>query len=424
MLGKTKRIIIERMRFALLKFSNHMSLQHLKLKEIKESDLLRLVTDGIGETKTIEYKEALVYATDEQKRELLSDITALANTDGGDLLLGVKAEKGMAKELVGLRNLQADDAMGKIENLLRDFVQPRIIGCEVMPIALECGNTVLIIRVPRSFAAPHMIRHQGVTRFCGRNSNGKYDLDVHELRSAFLANETLSERLKGFRLERVNKLQNSNMPVKMTGEHLLVLHLLPIVGTRSNFRLSNTDFQRATDRSLPGTMTGGGGGSSYNFDGLIVTSMRSDNLCNSYTQVLRNGFLEAVESRTLEPTPLGREGGELHKIIPSLVFEQRYMNVLSSAFKAFSELQLPPPYVLSLSLLNVKEYLMFAGWGYEYGNTRPVDREHLLTEEVLIESLSENAGKILRPLFDQIWNACGWQQSINYDEHGNRKERR
>lgn len=48
-----------------------MSLQHLKLDAISEADLARLVADGIGESKTLEYKQAIPLVTDEQKVELL-----------------------------------------------------------------------------------------------------------------------------------------------------------------------------------------------------------------------------------------------------------------------------------------------------------------------------------------------------------------
>lgn len=54
-----------------------MSLQHLKVDAINEADLARFVADRIGESKTLEFKQALEFVTDDQKQELLSDITAL-----------------------------------------------------------------------------------------------------------------------------------------------------------------------------------------------------------------------------------------------------------------------------------------------------------------------------------------------------------
>jgi hypothetical protein len=225
-----------------------MSLLHLSPMSVEESHLAQLVADGASESKTLEFKQALVLESNDQKREFLSDVTALANSDGGDLLLGMRAEKGVATELVGLSNFVADDALARIENLLRDFVQPRLGGIQFKPIPLTNGKAALLIRVPRSFAAPHMVRHQGVTRFCGRNSNGKYDLDVFELRSAFLANEGLADRLKAFRIDRINRLVAGESSVKWTGSHLLVLHLLPVVSSHSKLRLTTTDPAEVSER--------------------------------------------------------------------------------------------------------------------------------------------------------------------------------
>lgn len=401
-----------------------MSLQHLKFDAITEADLARLVAEGIPESKTIEYKEALVYVTDEQKREFLSDITALANTDGGDLILGMKADKGVAIELTGLKNLVPDDALGKIENLPRDFVQPRLMGVQIRPVLLTNTNHALLIRVPRSFAAPHMVRHQGITRFCGRNASGKYDLDVHELRSAFIASETLSERLKSFRIDRINRLLSGNTPVPLAGEHLLVLHILPVIGARADTRIATSELQKIqkTNSAIP--IAAHGWGKSFNFDGLLVASSWQDKTYHSYVQILRSGFIEAVESRTLEPRPSRVDGQEPLKCIPSIAWEKRLVDVLPGYLKTLSELQLPPPYVLSLSLLNVRNFMMYVDQMWHSDGARLVDRDNLLTDEILIESTAEPAGKLLRPLFDQIWNACGWHGSINYDESGNWREHR
>ncbi len=354
----------------------------------------------------------------------MSDITALANTDGGDLVLGIKADKGVAVDLVGLKNFVPDEAKNKIENLLRDSVQPRIIGCQLRELPLKNGNHILIVRVPRSFAAPHMVRHQGVTRFCGRNSAGKYDLDVHELRSSFLANETLGERLKSFRLDRINKLVSGNSPVPLAGPHLMVLHLLPVVGSRPEARLSTNDLKPLLNQILLQPMGNQGYTPTFNFDGFLAAAPGNGQPNNTYVQLLRSGFLESVDSRTLRPLAPESEGGSPRKIIPSIAWEQRLIHALANHLDAFAGLRLPPPYVLSISLLNVKGFTMYVGNSYRYDqeSAHPIDRDHLLTDEVLIESAAEKPDRILRPLFDQIWNACGWPHSINFDSQGNWKE--
>lgn len=117
-----------------------MSLQHLAFKDINETALQELVANGVLESKVLEFKADLQVITDEQKREFLSDVTALGNSDGGDIVFGMRAEKGVAKELVGLRNFVPDDRIGQLENLLRDFVQPRLMGLQIGARALANGN--------------------------------------------------------------------------------------------------------------------------------------------------------------------------------------------------------------------------------------------------------------------------------------------
>ena len=190
-----------------------MSTQHIPIDNITEADLSRLVEERISESKTLEFKEAIEVATDFQKQEFLSDVTALANSDGGDILLGIRATDGIATALIGLRKCVPDSLINQLENLLRDSVQPRLAGVGMIAVTLSNGNPVLVLRIPRSWTAPHMVRHGGVTRFCGRNSGGKYDLDVHQVRAAFLASEGIADRLKNFRLERVNRLISGTVPV-------------------------------------------------------------------------------------------------------------------------------------------------------------------------------------------------------------------
>ena len=47
------------------------------------------------------------------------------------------------------------------------------------------GNQIVLVRIPRSWVSPHMVTHKGTSRFFARNSAGKYQLDVSELRTAF-----------------------------------------------------------------------------------------------------------------------------------------------------------------------------------------------------------------------------------------------
>jgi Putative DNA-binding domain len=393
-----------------------MSLQHLNISQICGPAVQALVDSSASESKTLEFKQDLQVVTDEQKREFLSDVTALANSDGGDIIFGIGEDKGVAVEVIGLRNFVPDDRIGQLENLLRDFVQPRLSGVQFLPRALANGSHVLIVRVPRSFAAPHMVRHQGVTRFCGRNSNGKYDLDVHELRSAFLGSEGLSDRLRSFRLDRVNKLISGNAPVTLSSPHLSVFHLLPIASARPDLKFPGVTLKKILSMNAPQPFGVFASSARFNIDGILLTAERDANAFEGYVQVFRNGFLEAVDSSTIGPNGIGGY------VIPGIVWEKRILDGFQSYQGAMETLDLPRPFVASVSLLNVRGFKIDPQRAIRGREPSPVDRDHLLSDEVLIEPGDEDLDVLLRPLFDQIWNGCGWAQSLNYGGDGKRRD--
>ena len=78
---------------------------------------------------------------------------------------------------------------------------------------------------------------------------------------------------------------------------------------------------------------------------------------------------------------------------------------------------MPTPFLLGLSILNVKGFRMGVSSIYDVGNL--IDRDHLILPDKLAESPELDAASFLRPCFDQIWNACGYDRSLNYDEKGN-----
>lgn len=61
---------------------------------------------------------------------------------------------------------------------------PRIPGISMRAVPLKGKRFVIVIRIPKSWASPHMIT-KGSSKFYSRNSAGKYPLDVFEIRTAF-----------------------------------------------------------------------------------------------------------------------------------------------------------------------------------------------------------------------------------------------
>src|SRR5262249_3405101 len=148
------------------------------------------------------------------------------NSTGGDLLIGIMAEDGIAKSITGIPIAGFDDEKLRLEQLLADNIEPRlpVVGFHSVPCGN--GNHVVAIRVQRSWLLPHRVLKND--KFYGRNSAGKYPLDVGELRNAFALREAVSERIRAFRSDRLAKITAGDTPCKLLASTSMVLHVVPI----------------------------------------------------------------------------------------------------------------------------------------------------------------------------------------------------
>jgi predicted HTH transcriptional regulator len=60
------------------------------LNEVVQADLETLVREEVRERQTLEFKRDSYARNDEGTREMLRDISAVANAYGGDILLGIE----------------------------------------------------------------------------------------------------------------------------------------------------------------------------------------------------------------------------------------------------------------------------------------------------------------------------------------------
>src|SRR6185369_6116342 len=127
-----------------------MLLGRAPLSSITEQDLQDLVGDRIAEGKFIEYKLRLPGGTDSEKQEFLADVSSFANASGGHLVIGVKEAEGVPIELSGVEISDADATAQRIENLLREGLDPRLPDCEIRIIPLATGTHVVLSKLQRA----------------------------------------------------------------------------------------------------------------------------------------------------------------------------------------------------------------------------------------------------------------------------------
>ena len=393
--------------------------------DITKTDIDFLIDNKIGEIKTLEYKEKLPASQDNDRKEFLADISSFANSSGGDIIYGIKAalnengkKTGEPEKVVPLQGITADEAKLQIEALIRDGIEPRI-PVHVKSIdgySADGKGFVILVRIPQSFASPHMVKFKNTSRFYCRNSAGKYQLDVQEIRNAFLATDSQAERIRNFLQNRLAKIIADETPVALSSDHCLVLHLIPI----SSF-LNHQRFQLSSNSNLTSNFSpigASGYNNRYNLDGFLThRTDQQTNLCYSYCQIFFNGVIEAVCSDILRVQNGQRPKKGETGFIASVAYEQYLIKTIKNYFKGYKALDIEAPVIISMALLGCKGAYLWIDFSSGL-DSQPIDRGMALLPDVKVESLDEDVPAIMKPIFDAVWNACGLPRSYNYTENG------
>jgi hypothetical protein len=269
---------------------------------------------------------------------------------------------------------------------------------------------ILVVRIPQSWAGPHMVTYKGSSRFFSRGSAGKFPMDVAEIRAAFDASNEIPKRIKAWRDERLGKIMADSGPAPLDANGIIVAHLIPLSSFANPWRFAASDLG-AYGLSFP-PLCESGYNHRYNVDGLLTFSPSNGSaVCvTAYGQVFRSGCIEGVCAQLVNE----REGT---RWIGSSWIEKGVVGSVTTYLKSLAQLNVEPPFVFLLAALQARGAYLTVDDG------KPIDRDVVCLPDVLIENVPCDVPQVLRPVFDALWNACGFQQSFNYDEQGKWKPR-
>lgn len=391
-----------------------MPLRHKQLRAIEESDLQALIGRE-QERITIDYKQALPDQAPSSTKKLLANVSSFANAAGGDLIFGMKEENGIPTELCGIQDINPDAEVQRLETTVQDGIAPRIPGISTEHILLQSGSYAIVMRIPRSWAGPHMITFRSWNRFYSRNSVGKQLLDVHQIRAAFALSEHIADRIRDFRTERLSRIIAEETPIPLSGDQKYVLHIVPFgafdPGTAFDLSMLNQPSHPLYAYLRPPSRLASLS-HRYNLDGFLIyggsISYNTPAIFCVYTQLFRNGIIEALDSSLLD---------NLSKEFPIHDLEQRLIDAFSRYLSFQQQFGIQPPFVVMLSFLRVRDFFI-KQLGEEIHHR--IDRDPLLIPEIIVEDFGLDPARVLKPIFDAVWNALGYPQSLNYDKDGNR----
>lgn len=272
-----------------------MPIERTNIEGIIEQDLKGLIEAGRPESLAIEYKSKPYDKRDpKNKIEPLKDMSAFANADGGYLIIGIKEQGGVAKAICPISNTDIEELKNRLESMLLNGIVPTILGIRMHPVSLTGGGSVLVIRIPKSWNAPHRIEADNKKQFWIRDSKGAHEASVEELKNLFTFSAETVERIKNFRLDRIALATEHKGPSLLKSNGRMLLHLIPVAAFS---RSQEIDIHKAhemdlaaTHRSQPLFAPLGWYGSrpGYNLDGMINLGGPDK---TGYTQIFRNGAL-------------------------------------------------------------------------------------------------------------------------------------
>jgi predicted HTH transcriptional regulator len=163
-------------------------------------DLQRLIDDEIQESLILEFKASASLSRESKARdELCKDVSAFANSAGGQIVYGVVEERHKPLML----DDGADPVITKewVEQVISSRVQPRIEGLRVVPIELAAGRLGFVINVPHATSrAPHQAPDFKYYRRYNFQSAPMADHEIRDiLRRASVAEPFISFTFQGIR---------------------------------------------------------------------------------------------------------------------------------------------------------------------------------------------------------------------------------
>jgi hypothetical protein len=333
------------------------------------------------------------------------------------LIIGIRDDKGTPNEVSGfeLGTETQEQYQLRIVEILQSRIKPRVQGVGIRCFQLQNGKWAAVIRIPKSFAAPHQVEIGSKDfQFWFRHTGGKQRMDVDEIRSTILASESLAERIRNFRIERLGRIVSQETPIPLINGPKIVMHLIPLNAFNVSSRYDLSPMQNQI-KLLDPIYAHFHNGPRYNFEGLLAHNKYSDQpVAGSYVQLLLNGIVESVEGAlfSFAPGPSNLDMWRIEGMIIDAL--QRYLTIQN-------RLGVSPPVLVMLSLLDIQGYTIEAPRHSTYFNPQPgIGEKNLLIPEEEIEAFDRPADQLLRPIFDRIWNAAGWPRCLYYANNGTR----
>jgi hypothetical protein len=375
------------------------------LSTTSEDDIQALVAARTAEGTYLELKRDLPRPDAGGRHEFLADVSAFANSSGGDLVYGINEDgEGRGTAIVAQPG-NADEEARRLQDVLLNGIEPRVPGLQVQAVPVA-GGFVVVVRAPQSWAGPHRVKSN--QHFFIRENGRKRQLDVPEVRGLFLRSENQAQRVRDFRTERLGKLMTSEGPHRLIPGALLIGHFVPTQAALGTVQVDPIPYMQ--QRALP-VLSTTVPFSRVNADGALAVRNPRPEGTHGYSQLFRNGYFETVKVYPY---------GDAARVgLGSLAYEEQFIAVLQLLRAEYVHLGIGTEMTCMVSLLDADHVeLGFDRHRYMLDDHQGFfDRKTLVLPDVLLPA-DLSAEQALKPVFDLVWQSAGMERSANYNAAG------
>ncbi|MBR2141592.1 MAG: ATP-binding protein [Rickettsiales bacterium] len=376
--------------------------------DININDIEFLVDNKVAEGLLLDYKVQNYSRTNNGKKELLKDITAFANSSGGDLIIGVGDDKyNQASFISGIETNNIAEEVNRIEQIVYSGTEPKLNSFKVKYLKLDDGKYIIIVRVEASPLFPHMISFQKNNRFYIRKSDKNILLDAYELKNIFLKSENIFENIKNENKKRISRIYSGDSIIPIDGDRpKILINFIPYHSVINDkiFNFKNITLGFPIQR--------------INFDGILGYKTNQNGI-SSYCQLYRNGILEFASTTSKVFSNIENPFNTIENVdvinANKNGFEDYLIRKCSYFYDVLKNLNVELPIYMFISLIDVNGYRIYYKNQDNVKLTNAVDRDLLILPEIEIKSSNFDMKSILTDIINMIWNACGEEKSVNFD---------
>lgn len=381
-----------------------------EFEAVELKDVEYLVENKIAEGICLDYKSQNYGTSNGSKKELLKDVTAFANSSGGDLIIGITDDKyNQAHSMNGIESENIAMDVNRLEQIIYNGIEPKLNTAKIKYFKLKNGRFIIFIRVEASPIFPHMVSFQKNNKFYIRKSDKNILLDAYELRNIFLKSENIIENIKNENKKIVAKVfaNETTLPLNISLPKIII-NFVPY-SSEDNYK-NIIDLNRYK-MDFPEHR--------INFDGILGYKTNQRGI-ESYCQLYRNGIIEFVStsSKVFFKTKNPYQDEEINVISGDKNGYEFYIIKKCIYFYNFlKNLGIGLPVYLFITLVDVKGYrIMYKNSSNNTVKiTDAIDRELLELPEIELKTFGLDIKKIVSNVINMIWNACGVEKSINFN---------